>query len=93
MVVRNDDGTFTFPGNITARSIGRVEEQNGESYREYIELEGEVTQEWVSEHFQASHCQHEYDCCACWYPCTGILQGYNDITGLSIVSQAYHLNI
>ena len=85
--------TWAYSDGTKGRKIGRVEDEEGDRFVVYVELDHVVTQEWVNEHFPSEHCQHDYDCCGGWYPHRGRLVGVDDIYATSVISQSFHLNI
>ena len=71
--------------------IGSIFDESGEYETIYHLVEGIVDQEWVNTKFPSYHCQHEYDCCANWYPRTGSIVGIYH--GNTIVCQSWAMNV
>ena len=71
--------------------IGSIFDESGEYETIYHLVEGIVDQEWVNTKFPSYHCQHEYDCCANWYPRTGRIVGTDNNN--TIVRQSWAMNV
>ena len=71
--------------------IGSIFDESGEYETIYHLVEGIVDQEWVNAKFPSYHCQHEYDCCANWYPRTGRIVGTDNNN--TIVRQSWAMNV
>ena len=71
--------------------IGSLFDESGEYESVYYLVEGIVPQEWVNTKFPSYHCQHEYDCCANWYPRTGRIVGTDNNN--TIVRQSWAMNV
>ena len=71
--------------------IGSIFDESGEYESVYYLVEGIVPQDWVNAKFPSYHCQHEYDCCANWYPRTGSIVGIYH--GNTIVCQSWSMNV
>jgi len=71
--------------------IGKTDEAHGETYTRFFRVTGKVSQDWIKEHFPARRCNHEYDCCGCWYPGEGHVVG--ELFGDTIIAQSFSINV